>query len=72
MDQMMVDVSDIPGVRVLDQVTLIGRDKDQCISFEELGELSGKFNYEFACGLGNRIPRLYYRNGRLVEKKQFF
>lgn len=72
MDQMMVDVSDIPEVSVLDQVTLIGRDGDLSISFEELGDLSGKFNYEFACGLGNRIPRLYYRKGELVEKKQFF
>ena len=72
MDQMMVDVSDIPEAKVLDQVTLIGTDGEHSISFEELGDLSGKFNYEFACGLGNRIPRLYYRNGELVEKKQFF
>ena len=59
MDQLMVDVTEIPGVREGDVATLIGRDGDDAITMEELGDLSGRFNYEFACCLGQRIPRRY-------------
>ena len=58
MDQFMVDVTgrDIqPG----DQVTLVGVDGKSRISMEELGELSGRFNYELSCDLNQRIPRIY-------------
>ena len=71
MDQFMVDVTGIPGVIAGDKVTLVGRDGDDEITLEELGGLSGRFNYEFACCLGNRIPRLYYRGGRLVDTVEY-
>ncbi len=61
MDQFMVDVTDIPGVQFLDQVTLVGRDGEEMISVEELSALSGRFHYEFVCCLGKRIPRVYIR-----------
>lgn len=66
MDQFMVDVTDIPGVCVGDEVTLIGADGAECITLEELGEKSGRFNYEFACDLGKRIPRVFYKGGRQI------
>ena len=58
MDQFMVDVTGI-DVNVLDEVTLLGKDGDENITMEELGDLSGRFNYEFACDIGKRIPREY-------------
>jgi alanine racemase len=33
---------------------------------ERLGELSGRFNYELACDLDKRIPRVFMKNGRIV------
>lgn len=72
MDQMMVDVSDIADVRDGDEVTLIGKDGSLCITMEELGSLSGRFNYELACDLGKRIPRVYYKNGVVVDTKDYF
>lgn len=72
MDQMMVDVTDIPDVSPMDEVTLIGRDGDEEITIEELGDISGRFNYELACDLGIRIPRLYYKDDDMVEKKKFY
>ena len=71
MDQFMVDISDIPDVAVMDLVTLIGKDGDEEITLEDLGDLSGRFNYEFACDLGMRIPRLYYKNNELVDIKGY-
>lgn len=72
MDQMMVDVTDIPSVSLLDRVILIGRDGEENITMEELGGLSGRFNYELACDLGNRIPRIYYKNGKKIGKLDYF
>ena len=73
MDQLMVDVTQISGgVKTGDEVTLIGTDGDKCITAEELGELSGRFNYELMCDLGNRIPRIYYRNGKVIEIRDYF
>lgn len=68
MDQFMVDVTDIPETGFMDQVTLIGRDGDERITVEDLSELSGRFNYEFVCCLGKRIPRIYKRGGEIKER----
>ena len=62
MDQFMVDVSAIPGAAEGDEVTLIGKDGNEEITMEELGAVSGRFNYELACDLGKRIPRVYYKD----------
>lgn len=61
MDQFMADVTAIPEVQEGDEVTLIGTDGAEEITMEKLGELSGRFNYELACDLGKRIPRVYVR-----------
>ena len=58
MDQFMVDVTDIPDICSGDKVTLIGKDGDEEITMEMLGELSGRFNYELACDINPRVPRL--------------
>ena len=60
MDQFMVDVSHIEGVTEGDEVTLLGQDGEYCITMEELGDLSERFNYEFACLITPRVPRVYY------------
>lgn len=59
MDQFMVDISDIAEAKPLDVVTLLGKEEGTFISLEELGRLSGRFNYEFACDIGRRVPRRY-------------
>jgi len=64
MDQFMVDVTDIPDVSIGDNVTLIGKDGDECITCEEIGDISGRFNYEFLCCITRRVPRVYIRNGK--------
>lgn len=69
MDQFMVDVSGIPDAAEGDGVTLIGADGGEEITMEELGELSGRFNYELACDLGKRIPRVYLKEGKIVCTK---
>ena len=58
MDQMMVDVTDIPDAREGSLVTLIGKDAGESITMEQLGDLSGRFNYELACNINRRVPRI--------------
>ena len=72
MDQFMVDVSHIPEAQKGDEVTLIGKDGDQFISMEEIGDLSGRFSYEFACDIGKRVPRVYMKNGKEWGELTFF
>lgn len=72
MDQFMVDVSHIEGVKEGDEVVLVGSDGNETITMEEIGELSGRFNYEFACDLGKRIPRVYYKDGEIVGTRDYF
>ncbi len=60
MDQFMVDITGMDDVRTGDRVTLLGEDGEERISAEELGELSGRFNYELVCGISPRVPRQYH------------
>lgn len=72
MDQFMVDVTEIEGVSFGDKVTMIGRDGNEVLPVEVLSELSGRFNYEFVCDLGKRIPRVYVRDGKIAEQVDYF
>ncbi len=72
MDQFMVDVTDMESVTVGDTVTLIGADHEEQITVEELGALSGRFNYEFVCDITKRVPRIFYRNGEQTAAKDYF
>lgn len=72
MDQFMVDVTDIDNVCVGDRVTLFGKDGDSCITIEEISAMAHSFNYEFVCDIGKRIPRVYYRHGKIIETKDYY
>lgn len=72
MDQFMVDVTDIPKAALGDKVTLLGRDEQEEITAEMIGELSGRFNYEFVCGLGKRIPRVYTKGGKILCTRDYY
>ena len=71
MDQFMVDVSHIDGVKVRDDVILIGRDGDKEISVEEVAEPANSFNYELVCNIGRRVPRVYVRDGRITGEVNY-
>lgn len=59
MDQMVVDVTDIPDVKVEDVVTIVGKDGANEITIGELSGLSGRFNYEFVCDISERVEKKY-------------
>lgn len=66
MDQFMVDVTGF-GVKRGDTVILMGSDGDKCVSAEEIGDISGRFNYELICDINKRVPRVYIKDGKIVD-----
>ncbi|PYS21477.1 MAG: alanine racemase [Acidobacteria bacterium] len=59
MDLTLIDVTDVAGVSLDDEVILLGCDKDLSITAEEFGELAGTISYEITCGISGRVPRIY-------------
>ena len=71
MDQMMVDVTDIPDVQLNDRVVLVGRSGNEEITVETIAAAAGSFNYEFICGISRRVPRIYSRSGKTVHSVHY-
>ena len=63
MDQFMIDVTDICDVIPGDEVVLMGNQGEECIPAEELGAISGRFNYELVCDINPRVTRVYKLGG---------
>lgn len=59
MDQFMVDVTHIPGVKVGDEVVLIGKQGSEEITATEIADKIGTINYEITCAISKRVPRIY-------------
>ncbi len=72
MDQVMVDITNIPEACDYDEVTLIGRDGEEEITVEHLANMYGGFNYEIVSCFTKRVPRVYYRNGEPVATMNYF
>ena len=67
MDQMMVDVTEIPDAALNDTVVLVGKSGDLNISVEEIAAHGDSFNYEFVCGISRRVPRVYLLGGEVFH-----
>ena len=71
MDQMMVDVTEIPDVQVNDRVVLVGADGDEVITMEAIARAADSFNYEMVCGISRRVPRFYHSDGAIVHQVHY-
>lgn len=67
MDQFMVDVTDIDGVEVNDEVVLMGKQGDKEITADFIASVLDTINYEVFCTLSKRVPRQYIQNGKIVK-----
>ena len=71
MDQMMVDVTNIPETQPGDRVTLVGTDGDETITMEQIAAAADSFNYEFVCGISRRVPRIYVSGGKNIHSVHY-
>lgn len=67
MDQLMLDVTDIPGVQIGDEVVFFGEGVDGYPHVDEVAAKLGTINYEIVCMIGRRLPRVYKKNGKIVK-----
>lgn len=65
MDMCMIDLTDKMGVDVGSEVEIFGRRN----SINDLAALAGTIPYELTCAVSKRVPRIYYRDGKIVEKE---
>lgn len=70
MDMCMIDVTGL-DVKAGDEVTVLGRVGDKCVSADELAEKSDTINYEITCDISKRVPRVYIKDGKAVKVQKF-
>ena len=61
MDQCMIDVTDVPGVKVGDEVIVMGTDGKNTILADDIAKATGTINYEITCAFGQRLPKVYVK-----------
>jgi alanine racemase len=61
MDLTMVDLTDVPGARIGDEVILWGGAGEAMISVNDVARLAQTISYEMLCTVGRRVPRVYRR-----------
>ena len=71
MDQCMIDITGEANCRAGDEVVLFGRQGDPFIPIEDLADKAGTINYEIMCNINRRVPRVYIRNGKVVEREEY-
>ncbi|MGH4140326.1 alanine racemase [Clostridium sp.] len=71
MDQCMIDVTDISGVKVGDEVILIGEEGKNKFTADTVAKLIGTINYEIVCMVGKRVPRVYIKEGKVVKIRNY-
>lgn len=71
MDQCMIDLSDFPDASVGDEVVLIGRSGDEEITADEVASRYGTIGYEVVCAVNRRVPRYYFKNGKIINKVDY-
>ena len=67
MDQCMIDVTNVNNIAIGDDVIMFGKSDDIELPVESLAEKMGTINYEILCVIGKRIPRVYFRGGKVEE-----
>ena len=71
MDQCMIDVTDIEGVKIGDEVILMGSDGKLKFDVDDIAPLLGTINYEVLCMISKRVPRVYIKGGEIVKVRDY-
>jgi alanine racemase len=59
MDQCMIDLTDVSGVKEYEEAVLMGSDGDKTITADEIAGKTRTINYEVLCRFGQRLPKVY-------------
>jgi alanine racemase len=71
MDQCMIDVTGIDGVKLGDEVILMGERDNLKLTADDLAEQMGSINYEVICMISKRVPRVFIKDGKVVKIRNY-
>lgn len=72
MDQCMIDITNIEGVKVGDEVILIGEDGyNNVITADDIANQLGTISYEVVCAVSKRVPRVYKKGGKIMKVRNY-
>lgn len=71
MDQCMIDLTDLPDVKLGDEVILIGEDNGLKMTADELASILGTINYEVLCMISRRVPRVYVKDKKVIKIRSY-
>lgn len=67
MDQFMIDLTGVKGVKIGDEVTLFGYAKEGVPSINEFAEWADTSSYEITTSISRRVPRVYVSRGKVIK-----
>jgi len=72
MDQCMIDITGIEGVKIGDEVILIGEDEfNNVITADDIAKAVGTINYEVVCAVSKRVPRVYKKGEKIIKIRNY-
>ncbi|MEL7610457.1 MAG: alanine racemase [Bacillota bacterium] len=72
MDQCMLDVTDVQDVKIGDEAVLFGSQGDSFITIDEIAKKLDTINHEIVCGISKRVPRVYIKNGKVIDVANYY
>ena len=69
MDQFMIDVTNIPDVKIGDEVILLGEKNGLKYNADDMAKKLDTINYEVTCMLKSRLPRVYIKDAHIINVK---
>jgi alanine racemase len=71
MDQCMIDVTGIDGIKQGDEVILMGESEELSITADDLAQAIGSINYEIICMISKRVPRVFIKEGKVDKIRNY-
>ncbi|MDT8716109.1 alanine racemase [Clostridium sp. 19966] len=71
MDMCMIDVTDIPGAKVGDEVIILGEENGIKYDADDIAKDLGTINYEVICAVSKRVPRVFIKEGKTIEVRNY-
>jgi len=71
MDQCMIDITGQRGIKIGDEVILMGESENNKFNGDDIAEIIGTINYEVTCMISKRVPRVYIKEGKIVKVRNY-
>ncbi len=67
MDQLMIDITEVEGAEVGDEVVLLGESNGNSIAIMDVANAANTNRNEIISMIGRRVPRVYYKDSKVID-----